>query len=827
MSASILTGTSRVFIILLLGCVVAEAAPASIGTQLTTAEKRQLQQETRMVVDLLQNHHYSGRSFREVEGKAMISRFLEELDPGAEFLEAADHESLRRRFDRTFKSVYLFRGDLQPAFEMFDLFVNRALDRLDWVQKRLGRSFDFTLPDVFVARKNAEPFASREEANRYWDLLLKEHLIVEQLRGRSPTEAVAEVRRRNDQAGRAIRAYDSLAVRERFFDGIIRSFDPHSGYFSADSAKEFSVEMEKAVEGLGLALRKQDGHCIVTGVHAGGAADLNTEITPGDIIEALAEGDGPWVDFAGLRLREVVGLCRGTAGSRVRLAYRHGELGDRLEAELERTRTVLGAERAHGAVSVVPSPDGRLQRIGWIDLPSFYSAGEKGAITSATRDVRALLVQMSATPLDGLVIDLRNNPGGALPEAVTLSELFLPRGVMMLSRSTDGKIKEHSLAEGVPFYTGPLVVLTSSTSASASEVFSGAMKYHHRAVIVGAPATYGKGTVQAYLALGKIPGGNQKDWGTLRLTVERFYQPDGTSVQSTGILADIVFPEIQPAGETLREVSLPGALPAESVTPAIQAPRGDPAGAGVSGALLTKLSQIATQNFAALPEWALVHEEQKLRPPDPAPVTRSLDLEKRRAQWNEQAIAAHAWRQNQRTIIVQAAYPTVPFEIKEVQDSQAAQNDRLALAGSDGRSCLNRLHQGAFVIKTETGRLRKLRLEAIEYPKYLLDAGVIAARLADATGRPAEPETVAAFLRAAGLLEHPTEAALLEAMARQAGASPADVATRQALESLLAEIVTLDDGIRRERAPLDVPLRESLRLAAAWAALLAPVSPPL
>lgn len=361
-------------------------------------------------------------------------------------------------------------------------------------------------------------------------------------------------------------------MRERFFDAIIRSYDPHSGYFSADSSREFALEMEKAVVGLGLNLRKENGHCVVAAVHSGGSADLNSAIAPGDHIEALAEGDAPWIETDHLRLREIVKLMRGTAGAKLRVAYRPGGTASRIETTLERTRIILGDDRAQGAVSEVPGTEGKKRRIGWIDLPSFYTAGENSSLTSGARDVRELLGQMATAPLDGLVLDLRDNPGGALTEAVALSEIFLPQGLVMLSRGMDAKLKEHSMQPSEPLFKGPLVVLVSPHSASASEVFAGAMRHHKRAVIVGPGPTFGKGTVQAYIELSKNFGSDADDWGTLRVTTERFYQPGGQAVQRAGITPDIFFPNTPIKGSFQREADLPGALPEESVPapPAMQ-----------------------------------------------------------------------------------------------------------------------------------------------------------------------------------------------------------------------------------------------------------------
>lgn len=791
---------------------------ASISSQLTTSEKQNLQREARLVVDLLQNSHYSGRAFREIDNRAMVARFLKELDPQADILNADSVDFIHRRFDRTFKSVYLFRGDLQPAFEIFDQYIEQARERMKWAQQRLDRGFDFSLDETYRKVTEPAPFKVQADADRHWELLLKEWVLIERLRGRSDDEATAEIKRRYAEFERTLASYDSLAVRERFFDAIIRSYDPHSGYFSSDSAREFALEMEKAVIGLGLDLRKDNGLCVVAAVQAAGSADLNSGIAPGDVIEAVAEGDGPWINLAGLRLREIVGLMRGVEGAKLRVTYRPGGTETRIETTLVRTRIVLGADRAHGAVSELRSASGVARRIGWIELPSFYTAGEGGALTSAARDIRELLAQMTEVPLDGLVVDLRDNPGGALSEAVALSELFLPRGIMMLSRGLDGQIKEHRLkeTEGDALFTGPLVVLTSPRSASASEVFAGAMKYHRRAIIAGAASTYGKGTVQAYIELAKLQPKDSQDWGTLRLTTERFYSADGQSVQRTGIPADIPFPEFAPASDERREAELPGAFLEETVP----APPGiSPVSSAVTDSLIARLRESASQNFEKLPEWKLYREEATLWKKSVTREDRSLVLNERRRQWDEHRSALETARQTRRELTAQLAYTTLPFEINAVRSAREIHEARLGLTVTGENPALHRLRQGAFLIETGNGRFRKLRLDAINFDEFSGDAETLAEAFATGANATVSADAAGQFLSDLSLLEHKTDPAVRLAARQRFDTALSDDALRNGVDALLQRLTELNPDGLSDRPGLDVSLRESLRLAAEWADL--------
>ena len=798
----------------------------SIGASLTSTEKRQLQREARLVVDLLQNLHYSGRSFREIENKEMVTRFLEELDPGNYFLTADDVEFMHRRFDHSLKSVYLLRGDLQPAFEIFDLYATRARERLNWIDRWLLTGvFDFSLDEDFVQSRKSDPPAEVPPADRRWELWLKEQVLQEMLAGRDTPAATVVVGKHYSEFRRQLAAVDALTVRERFFDALIRSFDPHSGYFSADSAREFAVGMENAVAGVGLDLRKENGRCVVASVQPGGPADLQSDIQAGDIIDELGDGDGPGVDASRKPLRELVALVRGQSGTKLRLTYHPAGTTRPRSVTLERTRVLLGAERAHGAVSLVPGKNGADRRIGWIVLPTFYAAGEKSSATSATRDVRDLLGQMAANKgIDGLVLDLRNNPGGALTEAVALSGLFLPQGSVMLVRGLDGSVAELAIdKENKPVFSGPLVVLTSAQSASASEIFAGAMQAHRRAVIVGATATFGKGTVQNYIELAKAQQGvtapEAANWGTLRLTYQRFYLPDGRSMQRAGVPSDIVLPAAATGPTpTERETDLPHALAAESITPPGK-PFAPAAGhTAVSEPLLHRLHDRAETDFQALPEWALWREEQAAWQAAMRQKKFSLRLDARRSEWDKNRAEQLARLRVRRQLAAQAAFATDPLEIALLQPELAAHQAKLrAATGEDGKTLLHHLQHGMFTVETDRGHLRRLRLEAIDFREFSGNAAELAAAFSAGAGVAATPEEIRLVLQDLALLEHKTDDAVLDCFAKRiAGGKLEKTAVTLGAEALFDRVAMIDEEMLRERPGLDVPLRECLRLAADW-----------
>lgn len=799
---------------------VAGQQPPSIAQSLSSSAKRQLEREARLVVDLVQNYHESGRLFREIDNHEILTGFIAELDPNADFLLKDDVEFVHMRFGRTLRSVYLLKGDLQPAFEIFDLLSQRVKERTTWIDRRLAVSFNFAQAEAYTPETAPKPAANVAEADLRWDLKLKDEVLAEIVNGRTEPEARATVAKRYAKFVRRIETMDSLAVRESFFDGLLQTFDAHSGYFSADSTREFALEMLGTVAGIGLELKKENGLCQVSAIHPGGPADLTTDLRPGDIIEAYGDDGTALTPVKGRRLREIVSSIRGKAGTKLKLAYRHADEEQQHECLLERAAVVSISDRARGAISQVPAADGKIRRIGWIDLPMFYASNDGSGTSSATKDVTELLNQMCKTGVDGVVLDLRSNGGGALTEALALSGLFIPKGLVMLTRGLDGKRVEHFATESADLYSGPLVILTSAHSASASEIFTGAMKFHHRALIVGSPFTFGKGSVQNYIELAKTNRGQPEDaatWGTLRLTHDRFYQPDGQAVQRNGIAADIVLPQGKNP-DFKREEALPHALPADTLTaPASAIPT-----AGIQNTitapLLGLLRQFSEENIKKLPEWSLWLREQELFDRLTAKKERSLQQEKRLAEHVDAEAKLSALRTERRTLGRDLVFATETIEIASVQTAIKAHRARLAtLTTASGSPGLNHLEHGAFIIKTEIGALRRLWLDQIEYHRFLGNSEPLAAAFSAGYGQHVTPAQIHHALQLLSLLEEHTESQVLKCFEFDDNSKADPVAIRKGFEVMLLRMVETDDELRRHRPALDVQLREGQRLTAYWA----------
>jgi carboxyl-terminal processing protease len=803
------------------------ARGGTLDPTLTSTERRELQREGRLIVDLLQNLNYTDRQFHQIEAKEMIDRYLESLDPDRLFITRTDADFIHRRFERSLKSVYLLKGDFQPALEIFETLRQRVKERRAWIETWMKTEADLTGNETFAAREGAEPPADAAACDRLWDLRMKHRLIEEQLNGRDVDAAKKEVRRDFARWEKQLMATNATQVRERFLETVIELLDPHSGYFSPEHAEEFQILMRGAVAGAGLMVRLEEGRCYVTEVLPGSAADEQGELQRGDEIVAVAEGNDAWTELGGKRLERVTELLRGEPGTRLRVAYRRGVQGDRCELEVTRKRTVLPAQRARGALVTVPSERGSARRIGWIELPDFYASEEGGEKSSASADVRELIDQLKAQGAEGLVLDLRRNPGGAMNEAVALSGLFIPGGPVLMTKTTDGKIAEESAPVATPAWSGPLTVLVTRSSASASEVFAGAMRFHHRAIVAGSDRTFGKGTVQSYIDLNRSPAhsGMKLPWGTLRVTMQRFYFPDGKSPQRIGAAADIVLTTaIDPAEKS--EQDLPHALPSDTVPRTTAASMGGEV-AVVSDDMLETLREKSVARQRALSEFELFRQGEELMREHTRKKEFSVNLALERHERDAWEAKAGALLANLRALSAASGFTQQSIEIAAVRKTLDA---HLAWTGqrrpADGDAKSGWLRSSHFFVESDDGRLGEVSLGEIDFRRYLSNADELAASFRERSGMTMPVEVMSRVLRALSAQENLDETGLLTELAlRCERATP--VSVRRGAEGMLQKIVTLEPGMLVGRSVLDVVAREGIRLTADWAELRAATAGPL
>ncbi len=794
----------------------ADSAPR----QLTAEQQAAFAREVRLIVDLVQNQHYLGTSLSAIDAADVLDRYVRDLDPEALLFTREDVAYLHHRFDHTLKSVYVFRGNLQPAFEVFDLMVERLRARIQWIDRRETQPFDLDGDRPEAIASKPDFLAEGAPLDARWTQRLREHLIEEILAGFAQGEAGAEVARRYRAWADDFYETEALAVRERFLNVLLADFDPHSGYFSADSEQAFDESMGATSFQPGMGLERREGAWEVAYLTPGSTADSSNTIERGDLLEAIAEGDEPWQEVTRMRYRELARRLRGADGSHCRVAWHGPRGGARQEAELVRTRSVVASQRARGAIWTVdaaPAP----ARVGWIFLPAFYGAGaHTGDAASASRDVHEILAAMQAKGVDGVVLDLRYNPGGTIAEAVALAGLFLESGSVTVTRGLDGKIEARRIAGGTAVFRGPLVVLVSEQSASASELLASALQDHRRAVVVGGAPTMGKGTLQTYVDLAAInpAGGASADWGLLRLTTQLFFRIDGSPIQRRGVTPDVVLP-LGGAPDVPREEDLPLALPEETVVPPTETMDGGAAPRPVvTETLLALLRNKAQERATSLPEFHLWKEEREL-----VAKRKTTNLGHSLAErWSRQKQRDAAWSRLRREHrkLAQAAVASA-LEWIDVSDVAAAQADHQRHLQHDplpdGSPRAGRLWRGIFDVRTDDGKIAEVWVAGLPFDDFVGDTDALAQVAAEASGTKVAADNAASLLRAIVALPRRQDDDLLACVRRSLHLEAADEATvRRCFEALLAKIVELDGSVARPEATWDIPLRESLRIVSDW-----------
>lgn len=526
---------------------------------------------SRLVMQLLPKRHISGRKVDdEISGRAM-DIYIKALDPMKLYFEQGDIDEFAK-YKSQIDDLTL-RGDLSPAYQMFTRYLSRVNDRLKLAQELLKEDFDFTVADNIVTDPKATAFAKNaSEVSDRWRQQIKFNILDLKDEGKTVEEAREQLQRRYARYARRWAQTDSDEILELYLTSITMAYDPHTTYMSPSSLNDFNIQMRLNLEGIGAALREKDGSTVVSSVIPGGAADRDGRLKEDDHIVSVGQAvDGEMVDIIEMPLKQVVSLIRGKAGTIVRLGVKKGGAGETETYEITRSQVQLEDSAARGKVieHAVPGSDQKL-KIGYINLPSFYldmeAARQNTAdFRSSTRDVRRLLEGFKAQGVDGVVLDLSRNGGGSLTEAISLTGLFIDRGPVVQVKNSNGSVQDYADDEAGVAWDGPLVVMTSKLSASASEILAGAIKDYRRGIMVGDPTTHGKGTVQTLMDLGREMFRNDRtNFGALKVTLQQFYLPDGDSTQLNGVAADVILPSII-AEMDISESDLDFALPHDRV----------------------------------------------------------------------------------------------------------------------------------------------------------------------------------------------------------------------------------------------------------------------
>lgn len=520
-----------------------------------------MKKETQTVVYLLENFHYSQKFIENSQTSELLHEFMENLDYNHVFFLQGDRDELvAEHADRLQRN--LRRGDLRAAFSIFNRYEQRVMERIEWVRNRLEGEFDFNTEAEYVVDRGEFPWLNnQEEADELWENRLKYELLFDLLNEEEYEEAVNTVRRRYERLIKNLEDLETVDVQEIFLTTLTQMFDPHSTFLSSDTLEDFSISMSLSLVGIGAILTQEDGYCTIRELIPGGPADLDGRLQPNDrIVEVAQTGEEP-VDVIDMKLRKIVKMIRGEKNTTVYLTVIPADAVDpsiRETIDLVRDEVKIAAQRATASLYQLPGLSGDPLSVGVIHLPSFYgdiSLEEGGSPTSTTQDVEELIGILQEEGISGLVLDLRDNGGGLLTEAIDLTGLFIKTGPVVQVRNNRGFIRRDWDRNAKISYEGPLVVLISRYSASASEIVAGALQHYDRALIVGDKSTHGKGTVQAVFEIDRLASPSffkDQPTGAAKLTIQKFYLPNGISTQNKGVVSDVPLPshrEFLPIGE--------------------------------------------------------------------------------------------------------------------------------------------------------------------------------------------------------------------------------------------------------------------------------------
>jgi carboxyl-terminal processing protease len=523
------------------------------AADLGAAPKSRDRQVTGMVMTLIKRDHLSKHPVDDEISQRGLKSFLKTLDPGKLYFMQADIDEFQQR--RSELDDLLRTGDISFGYTVFNRYLQRLGERLPVIDELIDETHDFTVKEEMVTDPDMLTYArTAAESRDRWRKRIKFELLVLKGDKVEDKEARDRLKRRYSSYSKRMNQTDSDELLEMYLTAFTSSLDPHTTYMSPNSLQNFMIQMSLQLEGIGAALQMTDGYTVVSKVIPGGAAEKDGRLKPEDRVVSVGQGvDGEMVEVLDMKLNDVVDKIRGKAGTIVKLGVISPGSTETKIYEITRAKIELKDSEARGVIfDDGKKADGSPMKIGVIDLPSFYmdmDGARKGVedFKSTTRDVRRILDDFTSKGVDAVVLDLRHNGGGSLTEAINLTGLFIDHGPVVQVKDPDGRVQHYDDLERGMAWEGPLVVLTSKFSASASEILAGAIQDYQRGLIIGDDATHGKGTVQSMLNLGDQVFRNPAkapNLGALKITMQQFYRPNGDSTQQRGVVADIALPSI-------------------------------------------------------------------------------------------------------------------------------------------------------------------------------------------------------------------------------------------------------------------------------------------
>ena len=555
------------------------------------------------VAKMLIEEHYLKRELNDEMSEKVFDRYLTYLDFNHVYFLQSDIDAFTKKYRHTLDDALLSK-DVQPAIEIYNVYKERVKSRVDLI-KELAKG---GVPSFDSARKvkidrEKEPYpADLAASDLLWkDLweadLLQEILLRDSMKrakdaGRLSAEAIEEeekdaketpevtITKRYERILDGVNDNDNEDVAIAFIKALAHSYDPHTEYFSQQQYDNFRISMEKKLIGIGALLSTKDDVALIEGLVVGGPAHKQGELVIGDKVVGVAQGeDGKMVDVVKMKLNDIVEMIRGEEGTQVRLevipADSSGNVGKHV-VTITRAEVDLKESLASAELILTKDQAGNPTKLGWIYLSSFYSDMGGGEV-STTADVQRLINRLTGEGVKGIVMDLRDNGGGSLEEAINLTGLFVPRGPIVQSKDWRSRVDIKYSRNRYPIYDGPLMVLTNRSSASASEIFAAALQDYNRAVIVGEKSSFGKGTVQQLRPVYNTTGGllqsftNPPQEGALKLTIQTFFRISGGSTQLKGVTPDVHMPSVNDLAD-YGEESLENPLPWETIDPATYEP---------------------------------------------------------------------------------------------------------------------------------------------------------------------------------------------------------------------------------------------------------------
>ncbi|GAB4133228.1 MAG: carboxy terminal-processing peptidase [Raineya sp.] len=509
--------------------------------------------------------------------EAILENYIKDIDENKLYFLQSDIEEFNKFKNSLDDELRQEKNNLNTAYFIYNRYLQRIFERLERNKKLLKEKYDFTTDEYFETdRKKVNYPKNQEEADKEWRKLLKNSFLDGKLAGEKPEETTKKLEKRYENFAKNIAKTSVEDVFQTYMNALAMAYDPHTNYFSPVAASNFNMSMNRSLEGIGAVLSSENDYVVIREVRPGGPAFKSKKIFKNDRIIAVAQGeDGEMVDIVGWRVDDAIQLIRGKKGTIVRLKLlpaSEGATAKPIEVKMVREKITFEDQSVSKQI-IEFERNKKPYRIAIITVPAFYIDFDEYRqgnpnYKSTTNDVKKILEELKTEKIDGVVMDLRYNGGGSLKEAIDLTSLFIKGGAVVQVKQANGRISVGDTEDFNQVYTGPLLVMTNRFSASASEIFSGAIQDYKRGIVVG-ESTYGKGTVQNVLELGRymIAENNNNNIGQLNLTVSKYYRASGSSVQNKGVTPDILLPT--PFEDTeFSEASYKSSLPWDEVSPA-------------------------------------------------------------------------------------------------------------------------------------------------------------------------------------------------------------------------------------------------------------------